>query len=234
MRKIGFNLIRASYSQSTYMKIQLKKASDFILSVYEFREDKTCSIEVANGVVNTLASNSSGIQLSELLPTLKQLAQSYEMGKPKYLDSLVDAVEKEIIDRKNKQQISFSIKACNSKFKLIAYEGESLYDVIKKEKNKSAIVLREYIECACCGIMACSTCHVYVNKAWFDKVGKPCEAELDMLDLAYKQNKYSRLGCQLVFSVDLDGLELEVPNGVNNLMDYIPFEDKKYKLTTLS
>ena len=47
-----------------------------------------------------------------------------------------------------------------------------------------------------------------------------------MLDLAHEPRDNSRLGCQLVFTPDLDGLELEVPDGANNLMDHIPFEDR--------
>jgi len=31
------------------------------------------------------------------------------------------------------------------------------------------------IECACSGIMACSTYHVVVHEDWFQKVGEPCE-----------------------------------------------------------
>ena len=31
------------------------------------------------------------------------------------------------------------------------------------------------IECACSGIMACSTCHVVVHEDWFQKVGEPWE-----------------------------------------------------------
>ena len=40
-------------------------------------------------------------------------------------------------------------------------------------------VLREYIECACDGLMACSTCQVIVDPEWFDAVGAPSEAEME-------------------------------------------------------
>ena len=41
------------------------------------------------------------------------------------------------------------------------------------------------IEGACEGSLACSTCHVIVDAAWFSKLAKPTEDEEDMLDLAF-------------------------------------------------
>uniref|UniRef100_A0A183IWX5 2Fe-2S ferredoxin-type domain-containing protein n=1 Tax=Soboliphyme baturini TaxID=241478 RepID=A0A183IWX5_9BILA len=38
---------------------------------------------------------------------------------------------------------------------------------------------------ACEGTLSCSTCHVVLTKNDYDKLEKPCEEELDMLDLAY-------------------------------------------------
>ena len=73
--------------------------------------------------------------------------------------------------------------------------------------------------------MACSTCHVVIDEKWFDKVGAPCEAEQDMLDLAYSPRETSRLGCQIVLDKTLDGLVVKIPKGANNLMDFVPFQD---------
>ena len=41
------------------------------------------------------------------------------------------------------------------------------------------------IEGACGGEMACSTCHVILDKALYDKLPKKQEEEEDMLDLAW-------------------------------------------------
>lgn len=60
---------------------------------------------------------------------------------------------------------------------------------------------------------------------WFEAVGDPSEAELDMIDLAFDPVDTSRLGCQLVLSPELDGLEVKIPGRSNNLMDHIPFPD---------
>ena len=68
------------------------------------------------------------------------------------------------------------------------------------------------IDADCGGSMACATCHVYIDKKWFDKLEKKDEGEEDMLDMAYQPNKFSRLSCQLVVSDELDGLILRMPS----------------------
>jgi 2Fe-2S ferredoxin len=72
------------------------------------------------------------------------------------------------------------------------------------------------IEGACEGSLACSTCHVIVDPAWFGKLAKPSEDEEDMLDLAFGLEKTSRLGCQIVISDALDGLVVRLPSSVRN------------------
>jgi len=68
------------------------------------------------------------------------------------------------------------------------------------------------IDADCGGSMACATCHVYIDKKWFDKFKKKDEGEEDMLDMAYQPNKFSRLSCQLIVSNELDGLILRMPS----------------------
>ncbi len=72
------------------------------------------------------------------------------------------------------------------------------------------------IEGACEGSLACSTCHVIVDPAWFGKLARPTEDEEDMLDLAFGLEKTSRLGCQIVMTPTLDGLVVRLPAGVRN------------------
>jgi len=74
------------------------------------------------------------------------------------------------------------------------------------------------IEGACEGSMACSTCHVIVEPAWFDRVPDASEDEEDMLDLAYDLQKTSRLGCQVKLTDALDGLVVRLPKDVRNMM----------------
>ena len=68
------------------------------------------------------------------------------------------------------------------------------------------------IDADCGGSMACATCHVYIDKKWFDKLEKKDEGEEDMMDMAYQPNKFSRLSCQLIISDELNGLILRMPS----------------------
>ncbi len=72
------------------------------------------------------------------------------------------------------------------------------------------------IEGACEGSLACSTCHVIIDSAWFPKLAKPSEDEEDMLDLAFGLEKTSRLGCQIVMNEELDGLVVKLPAAIRN------------------
>ena len=72
------------------------------------------------------------------------------------------------------------------------------------------------IEGACEGSLACSTCHVIVDPAWFGKLATPTEDEEDMLDLAFDLQETSRLGCQIIMTEALDGLVVRLPAGTRN------------------
>tara|TARA_X000001036_G_scaffold349279_1_gene329759 strand:+ start:52 stop:372 length:321 start_codon:yes stop_codon:yes gene_type:complete len=67
------------------------------------------------------------------------------------------------------------------------------------------------IDADCGGGMACATCHVYVEDSWFNKIQKAEDAEQDMIDMAYKPQKNSRLSCQIVVSDEIDGLTVTTP-----------------------
>ncbi len=67
------------------------------------------------------------------------------------------------------------------------------------------------IDADCGGACACATCHVYVDENWFDKLNKIEDTERDMLDVAFEPNKFSRLGCQITVSDDLNGLVVKMP-----------------------
>ena len=67
------------------------------------------------------------------------------------------------------------------------------------------------LEGTCEGQMACSTCHVIVDPAWFDRLPAAVDDEEDMLDLATGVTRTSRLSCQIVLDAALDGLEVRIP-----------------------
>ena len=67
------------------------------------------------------------------------------------------------------------------------------------------------IDADCGGACACATCHVYVDGAFADKVGKPSAMEQSMLDFAENVKETSRLSCQIKIRDDLDGLKVTTP-----------------------
>ena len=186
--------------------------------------------EVAAGVVKALRDG--GLAGEALLSTVRALAGRWEVGEDAGLDDLVLSVRSELARTQGKRRVTFRVvppgaSSAASAFEVEALEGMSLTDVARHGDGDGARTLAEYVECACSGVMACSTCHVVVDPAWFDRVGAPDEDEQDMLDLAYEPRPSSRLGCQLVITSELEGLLLHLPAGANNIMDNIPFQDAR-------
>ncbi|KOB71496.1 Adrenodoxin, partial [Operophtera brumata] len=67
---------------------------------------------------------------------------------------------------------------------------------------------------ACEGTLTCSTCH---NAIYSRLPEEACDEERDMLDLAYGLTDTSRLGCQITMTKELDGLEVQVPETINDV-----------------
>jgi ferredoxin len=219
---------------------------------------------------------------SSLLGMVRALAGRYEVGEDGGLEALAASVRMELEKKHGGRKVRVwclpstgwsprapgdnadddddegrgqppIIHSMDRAFAVEATEGTTLADVAKFGTSDNCEVLGEYLECACSGIMACSTCHVVIHPDWYDatlpspspatvdaidgtnpagglivrsgkKIGPPSEAEQDMIDLAYEPQATSRLGCQVVLTADLDGLVVLLPRGSNNLMDHIPFE----------
>ena len=73
------------------------------------------------------------------------------------------------------------------------------------------------LEGACEGSLACSTCHIIVEKNFFDNLPEPTEEEEDMLDLAFGLTHTSRLGCQIIINDKLEGMKVRIPSGTRNM-----------------
>ncbi|ABD27232.1 ferredoxin [Novosphingobium aromaticivorans DSM 12444] len=73
------------------------------------------------------------------------------------------------------------------------------------------------LEGTCEGQMACSTCHVVIDAAWFDRLPPAVDDEEDMLDLAAGVTRTSRLSCQIELTEALDGLVVHVPSEVQDM-----------------
>jgi ferredoxin, 2Fe-2S len=74
------------------------------------------------------------------------------------------------------------------------------------------------IEGACGGSCSCSTCHVIVDPEYYERLPEPSEEEEYMLDRAFEVTPTSRLGCQILITVELDGLTVALPSEWRNLM----------------
>ncbi|MEO0320654.1 MAG: 2Fe-2S iron-sulfur cluster-binding protein [Pseudomonadota bacterium] len=68
------------------------------------------------------------------------------------------------------------------------------------------------IEADCGGACACSTCHVYVDTDWFERIPGVGDLEEDMLDFAYQPDPgRSRLTCQIKVTEAMDGMVVHMP-----------------------
>lgn len=69
---------------------------------------------------------------------------------------------------------------------------------------------------ACEASLACTTCHVYVNSEHIDRLPPSEEKEDDLLDMAPFLKENSRLGCQIILTKELEGMELQLPKATRN------------------
>lgn len=64
----------------------------------------------------------------------------------------------------------------------------------------------------CGGNLSCATCHVIVDEAWTETVGRPDDLESGMLEMtAVEATGGSRLSCQIALTEELSGLVVHVP-----------------------
>ena len=101
-----------------------------------------------------------------------------------------------------------------AKITYIEYSGaEHVIDVRTGQSVMEGAVKHNVpgIDADCGGACACATCHVYVDPAWTDKVGKAEAMEESMLDFADNVEPNSRLSCQIKVTDELDGLIVRMP-----------------------
>lgn len=154
---------------------------------------KTCLVDAA---VGTAGSNNASKVFSVQQMRLMQSASRNVDAQPKLQTEEVE--------------VTF-VRANGERIKAKGKIGDSLLDVIVNNQ----IDLEGFG--ACEGTLTCSTCHLIFSQADFDALPeKPGDEELDMLDLAYELTDTSRLGCQIVLSKELQGLEVRVPATIND------------------
>lgn len=98
--------------------------------------------------------------------------------------------------------------------KIVATDRNGKEHVLEGRDNWSVMeILRDAglpVAAECGGACACATCHVYVEKGWYEKLLPPSPAEIDMLDMALAVEPNSRLSCQLICNPGLDGIEVTI------------------------
>ena len=62
----------------------------------------------------------------------------------------------------------------------------------------------------CGGCCSCATCHVHIDPSFQDKLPAMSEDEDDLLGSSDHRDANSRLGCQIPFTGDLDGLKVTI------------------------
>ena len=62
----------------------------------------------------------------------------------------------------------------------------------------------------CGGCCSCATCHVHVDPSFKGKLPPMSEDEDDLLESSDHRDENSRLGCQVPFTADLDGLRVTI------------------------
>lgn len=90
-----------------------------------------------------------------------------------------------------------------------AVAGSNLLDIAQAHDQP--------LEGTCEGQMACSTCHVIVDKDDFARLPRASESEEDMLDLAASATRTSRLACQITLDGVLESLTVRIPGDVHNM-----------------
>jgi len=183
------------------------------------------SAEIAEAIAAALLAPGSGVPDGMLLIMVTNMAGHWEIGEDAGLEALAKSVEQELAKRSGKSTVHFKVwpPGAGKPFECEGLEGMSLKEIAEHGESVGAQTLGEYLECACAGLMACSTCHVYVDEDWSKAVGPPSEEEQDMIELAHEPKETSRLGCQIRLKPNLEGLVVKMPGGANNLFDHIPF-----------
>jgi ferredoxin len=105
--------------------------------------------------------------------------------------------------------------------KVTFISADGVVQVVEAEAGQGLLEVAQAagqpLEGTCEGQMAGSTCHVIVDKDWFDKLPRAVEDEEDMLDLASGARRTSRLSCQITLTAELDGMVVNIPSESRNM-----------------
>jgi len=169
---------------------------------------------------NILISKLSLLQLSNTVP---KIITSYR--RIVYLNTSLfkHLIDEEVFNQQfNRFSTNIQLKTQNEyKVTFIKANGDRVTGKGKEGDSLLDVVVNNNLDFdgfgACEGTLTCSTCHCIFKQEDYDRLPeKPCDEELDMLDLAYDLTPTSRLGCQIQLTKELDGLEVRIPATVND------------------
>lgn len=157
---------------------------------------KTCLLEAVGSCASSSNNSRSAIHVYQQARLIQSFSRNLSTSQPKLQNEEVE--------------VTF-VRANGERIKAKGKLGDSLLDVVVNNQ----IDLEGFG--ACEGTLTCSTCHLIFSKPDYDALPeKPGDEELDMLDLAYELTDTSRLGCQIVLTKQLNGLEVRVPATIND------------------
>jgi len=164
--------------------------------------------EQAEGILKGLKAG--GLGPSEWIGVLKSMGPQ---GRAALLQA-VDREQEEDAKRAGMEEVTLAVEIPKERFSthFQMRAGDTLFDLMRNDED-----FARYLECACEGKMACSTCHVIIDPESFDKLPPPSEEELDMLDLAFQPQRTSRLGCQIKMAKEVDGMKVTIPDEAHNM-----------------
>lgn len=162
-------------------------------------------------IVRSLTATTTVAKTSLLEDASSKFVQNHQQGQFRLVQSFCRNLSTSQPKLQNEEiEVTF-VRANGDRIKAKGKLGDSLLDVVVNNQ----LDLDGFG--ACEGTLTCSTCHLIFSKADFDALPeKPGDEELDMLDLAYELTDTSRLGCQIVLTKELNGLEVRVPATIND------------------
>jgi len=105
-----------------------------------------------------------------------------------------------------KVNITF-VNRAQKEFQVKAREGDTVLDTVLDN-------MIEYDGFGVCGGgIACSTCHVVLDKAVYETTDPESDEEWDMLDNASGLTHTSRLGCCITINDKMEGSKIIIPAG---------------------
>ena len=81
--------------------------------------------------------------------------------------------------------------------------GYSIMEIIRDGGPDELLAL-------CGGCCSCATCHVHVDSAYRDSLPAMTDDEDELLDGAPDRDESSRLSCQLIFDIELEGIRVRI------------------------